>query len=213
MSSAGPPTHPFPPPMPPAPPPSSVLSSLYSSLGSPGGLSSWGSGDPCGGTWTGVSCTAGNVVALDASYLSLPNSHPIPSLLITELPSLTYLRMSGNQFYGTLPASWSLLTSLNYLDLSNNMLTGSLPPPWSTLTLMTYFNMGNNHLTSTLPAVFFTSWTSMQPNNVLLTYNNLMCGTLPSNEIATVGTDFNYPCPNPPPPHPPAPPSPPPGES
>ena len=87
-------------------------------------LSGWSSGtDPCSVTWTGVTCSGGLPATVDLRYRGLVGT--LPSLL-SYVPALTSVKLSGNALYGTLPASWSALTSLRTLDLGSNQVWRSL---------------------------------------------------------------------------------------
>ncbi|KAF3796459.1 putative leucine-rich repeat receptor-like serine/threonine-protein kinase [Nymphaea thermarum] len=111
------------------------------------------SGDPClphGNSWTGVSCTEGDIVRVISLNLtnfgisgSLPSkiadltalnhillgnnklSGPIPE--ISSLKELISLHLENNQFDGQIPSSVGDLVNLSELFLQNNNLTGSIP--------------------------------------------------------------------------------------
>ncbi|KAG6529760.1 protein STRUBBELIG-RECEPTOR FAMILY 8-like isoform X1 [Zingiber officinale] len=121
-----------------------ALGVLYTSLNSPRKLSGWteSGGDPCGGSWKGVSCSGSAVTAIKLSGLGLNGSlgyllSDLLSLKTLDLsdnniqktipyqlpPNLTYLNLAGNDLHGNLPYSISSMISLNYLNLSHNVLS------------------------------------------------------------------------------------------
>lgn len=132
----------------------------------------WLQGDPCQTQWQGVSCAAdgqsviglhlpGNrlegplpdsFTALDTlEFLDLRGNlgltGPLPPL--HQLPALTQLNLSFNQFTGPLPSPWRM-PRLQSLVLSNNLLTGPLPD-LSGLPALQNLRLNHNQLSGTLP--------------------------------------------------------------
>lgn len=129
----------------------------------------------CNASWSGVSCSGTNVVALDLTSVGLSGSLP-PSLSL--MSSLTSLKLSGNTFSGSLPAQWSVLTQLVLVSLSTNHLAGSLPSAFSTWRSLTQLSASYNLLTSTIPASWPVGMTSLQ--RLVLSNNTGLCGSIPS---------------------------------
>jgi Leucine-rich repeat (LRR) protein len=134
----------------------------------------WLQGDPCQQHWQGVNCSAdgqsvlglhlpGNRLqgALPASFTALDTlqsldlrgnlglSGPLPPL--NDLPALTQLNLSFNQFSGPLPKPLRL-PRLESLVLSNNLLTGPLPD-LSGLPALQNLRLNHNQLSGPLPAL------------------------------------------------------------
>ena len=76
-------------------------------------------GEPCGGTWQGVSCSeAGRVTSISLAAYSQLGAIPAYLSGLTELLNLT---LSSMQMNGTLPTSWGIaFRQLQWLDLSGN---------------------------------------------------------------------------------------------
>uniref|UniRef100_A0A0E0C4B6 non-specific serine/threonine protein kinase n=1 Tax=Oryza meridionalis TaxID=40149 RepID=A0A0E0C4B6_9ORYZ len=63
-------------------------------------------------------------------FLDLANnqlSGPLPVWIGEKLPSLAFLRLRSNMFYGHIPVELTKLVNLQYLDLAYNNISGSLP--------------------------------------------------------------------------------------
>lgn len=54
-------------------------------------------------------------------------SGPLPVWIGEKLPSLAFLRLRSNMFYGHIPVELTKLVNLQYLDLAYNNISGSLP--------------------------------------------------------------------------------------
>ncbi|KAK7850000.1 receptor-like protein eix2 [Quercus suber] len=115
-----------------------------------GKLSSWRSEDEnkncC--NWEGVLCNnqTGHVVELHLGVEFPPLRGMIsPSLL--ELPCLTFLDLSGNDFKQIYtPEFIGSLSNLKYLDLSRANLTGPIPLQLENLLHLQYLNLSENDL-------------------------------------------------------------------
>ena len=86
-------------------------------------LSNWASGDPCSGTWTGVSCSNGAVVGLSLP-VGLVSLGTLPDQL-GALTSLTSLSLPYASLSGTVPALGNL-AALTSLFLTGNRLSGAI---------------------------------------------------------------------------------------
>ena len=94
-----------------------LMDQLAQQLRNPGWLAN--PGQPCGGTWQGVSCSeAGRVTSISlAAYSQLG---AIPEYL-SGLTGLLNLTLSSMQMNSTLPTSWgNAFRQLQWLDLSGN---------------------------------------------------------------------------------------------
>ncbi|KAH7298037.1 hypothetical protein KP509_25G024600 [Ceratopteris richardii] len=113
-------------------------------------VSSWGGNNPCL-SWIGIVCDSkGNVVIIN---LASSNLSGVINPNISQLASLTTLKLNDNHLVGTIPVTLVRLTSLRSLDVSNNNMTGPLP---------TF----NDHVTVNIagnPFVNITSATSSKP--------------------------------------------------
>ncbi len=190
-------------PPPPAGTPESVLQSFQASVADPfQQLSSWASGSACDGTWNGVACSNGDVVALDLRSFGLAGSLPAS---FSALSSLQQLSLQSNSFNGTLPAAWSALTQLTLLELQSNQVAGTLPSAWSALAGLSRLNLASNALVSTIPS----SWGSLAAlTRLIISSNTAMCGSVPAGlagKVTAVGTAIGSACPPPPSPPPPPP--------
>ncbi|KAM2934155.1 hypothetical protein FF1_042011 [Malus domestica] len=117
-------------------------------------LASWETGKDCC-EWRGITCSneTGHVVTLDLYYNSsdvynveTPLSGVIaPSLL--ELPYLTYLDLSFNNFKGKIPKFISSLSRLKHLKLAGASLSGPLPPQLGNLSSLYALDLARNYVT------------------------------------------------------------------
>nr|CAD1839308.1 unnamed protein product [Ananas comosus var. bracteatus] len=106
---------------------------LYSVESDPDNLlSSWSQvSSPC--SWTGVSCSADGVTALNLSRMGLVGPLRIDPLL--SLPLLRSLDLHSNSFYGNLSynnntsssGGGGVVCSLERIDISSNTLNGTIP--------------------------------------------------------------------------------------
>ncbi|XP_030935404.1 receptor-like protein EIX2 [Quercus lobata] len=109
-------------------------------------LSLWGSEDEkncC--DWVGVHCNSqtGHVIELDLHFYGLRGMIS-PSLL--ELPYLTYLDLSSNDFNQShIPKFIGSLSNLRHLDLSLSNLNGPIPLELGNLSLLQSLQLGNNY--------------------------------------------------------------------
>lgn len=152
----------------------SALQAIYMTLGSPAFLSSWSSGDPCDGSWTGVNCTSGFVTGVSLQQGHLSVSRPLDPA-VGDLTHLTMLGVSLN-INGTFPTSLSTLTNLQSLALQSNSnsqqgsLSGIIPPQLSTLVALRVLVIGTRILSGSIPPQLstLTALSSLQLNGQLL---------------------------------------------
>ncbi|EPS69681.1 hypothetical protein M569_05081 [Genlisea aurea] len=128
-----------------------ALQVLYSSLNSPSQLSGWNSsgGDPCGDSWTGVTCLGSSVVSLNLSGLGLNGTM---GYLLNNLASLTTLDLSNNSMNDRIP--YQLPPKLTSLNLARNNLTGGLPYSISAMSQLGYLNLSGNKLSQNIGDLF-----------------------------------------------------------
>ncbi|XP_021892498.1 receptor protein kinase TMK1-like [Carica papaya] len=108
-------------------------------------VSSWSGNDPCGSSWLGLGCNSnGNIVTLNVPNYNL-NGTLSPS--VSELDSLTQIKLQSNHLTGSIPKSWATLKSLKTLDLSGNNIAPPLPDFSSTVNLIILGNplLNGNH--------------------------------------------------------------------
>eukprot|EP00250_Pteridium_aquilinum_P015011 c22326_g1_i2 orf=415-2790(-) len=159
-------------------------------------LESWSTnkGGACSGTWVGVKCAGGRVIAIhlpskglggqlaaevgqlsSLRQLSLHTnaiSGPIPSS-ISSLRNLRGFYLFQNLFTGTIPSSLSPV--LQVIDLSSNRLSGSIPSSLAASALLRRINLSSNNFSSTIPGTI-ASLTRLQE---LLLSNNHLAGAVP----------------------------------
>ncbi|KAL5714698.1 non-specific serine/threonine protein kinase [Ranunculus cassubicifolius] len=108
-------------------------------------LASW-SGDPCLPiSWHGLHCHSSDNGSMVITHLDLSSSGlqgPLPPV-ITELPHLTQLNLSLNQFQGTIPP-FPLYSVLMSLDVSHNDLNGPIPESLASLPNLSKLYFGCN---------------------------------------------------------------------
>jgi hypothetical protein len=68
-------------------------------------------GNPCDGTWAGVTCAGSPRVVTVVNVRSRSLSGGLPAVW-SQLPGLTQLLLNGNHLKGDLPDAWSDLTAL-----------------------------------------------------------------------------------------------------
>ncbi|KAG2609207.1 hypothetical protein PVAP13_4KG007200 [Panicum virgatum] len=167
-------------------------------------LGSWNpSGDPCGGSFLGVTCDpAGRVTAVSLQGRGLSGSlppavaglrrlqglylhyngikGPIPRE-IGKLSELADLYLDVNHLTGPVPVEIAAMVNLQVLQLGYNQLTGSIPPQLGNLNKLSVLAMQSNQLTGAIPA---TLGELTQLRRLDLSFNNLF-GSIPS-KIAEV---------------------------
>jgi Leucine-rich repeat (LRR) protein len=124
-----------------------ALVALYNSTDGANWSSDWNvTNTPC--SWSGVSCSAGQVTDIYLGYNNLNGTIPRE---LGNLTQLTTLNLSPNQLTGSIPTELGNLTQLTELDLGGNQLTGSIPTEIGNLTQLTELDLGGNQLTGTIP--------------------------------------------------------------
>ncbi|KAG6501879.1 hypothetical protein ZIOFF_041763 [Zingiber officinale] len=165
--------------------PTTVTSALYvlfGSLNSAPQLLGWKqSGDPCGESWQGITCSGSSVTAIKLSCLGLSgtlgyNMNQMASLeeLCPSNGNPVCRDLSNNQFGGSIPYSVSHMAKLELLDLSYNSLNGTLPQNFRSLTSLTNLYLENNQFTGTINVL---ANLSLQSLNVA---NNHFNGSIPN---------------------------------
>lgn len=156
---------------------SEILAQLYDSTNGVGWLQNggWCDGDPCSSTWHGVTCSGADVVGLTLTYNNLHG--PIPSALC-GLTTLTFLRLSGNAIYGTLPecmgTSMSSLVELQLGGMVGEKLSGTLPASYGSLSNLVTLSLEGNRLTGSVPC----SYGALTRLRVVRLYDNELSGEL-----------------------------------
>lgn len=115
-------------------------------------LSSYVAGRLCSNDWHGISCTNGDVTAINLLGFGL--SGTIPST-IGYLSALTSLNLQANIISGTIPSSIGYLSHLITITLSHNELMGTIPTIINqVLPKLVTLNLQNNKLSGSLPRGF-----------------------------------------------------------
>ncbi|XP_023903572.1 receptor-like protein EIX2 [Quercus suber] len=118
-----------------------------------GWLSFWGSEEEkkncC--NWPGIRCSnqTGRVIQLQLGFDYLGGMIS-PSLL--ELPYLTYLDLSNNDFnHSYIPEFIGSLSNLEHLDLSSSNLSGPIPYQLGNLSRLQYLDLSSSNLSGPIP--------------------------------------------------------------
>lgn len=171
-----------------------AINNLYVSLGSPA-LPGWvaSGGDPCGGSWQGVSCNNTEIQSITINganlggelgdslgsfasikTIDLSNNH-IGGSIPSNLPvTLQTLFLSANQFTGSIPSSLSSLTELSAMSLNDNLLSGEIPDAFQNLIGLINLDLSSNNLSGHLPP----SLGNVSSLTTLRIQNNQLSGTL-----------------------------------
>lgn len=139
-----------------------------------------------GNNYTGGIISSGilnlpNISRLDLSYNEF--SGPLP-IEISKMPSMQYLILAYNQFNGTIPAEFGNLPRLQALDLSFNNLSGSIPASLGNLKSLLWLMLANNNLTGPIPPELGNCSSLLWLNLA----NNKLSGKIPS-ELTNIGTN------------------------
>ncbi|KAK2659955.1 hypothetical protein Ddye_006488 [Dipteronia dyeriana] len=101
-------------------------------------------------TWSGISCNhAGTVIGINLTSLSLKGR--LDEFPFSLFPMLSYLDLSKNELFGTIPPQISNLSKLNYLDLSTNKLFRNIPPEIGHLINLEVLFLYANEFTGLIP--------------------------------------------------------------
>ncbi|KAI3439834.1 Protein kinase domain-containing protein, partial [Psidium guajava] len=171
-----------------------AINNLYVALGSPV-LPGWvaSGGDPCGGTWQGVSCNNTDVKSIIlnganlggqlgdslGSFASIRtidlSNNRIGGSIPSNLPvTMQTFFLSANQFTGSIPSSLSSLTELTAMSLNNNNLSGEIPDAFQSLIGLINLDLSSNNLSGHLPP----SLGNLSSVATLHIQNNQLSGTL-----------------------------------
>ncbi|XP_010557936.1 PREDICTED: protein STRUBBELIG-RECEPTOR FAMILY 2-like isoform X2 [Tarenaya hassleriana] len=147
-----------------------VLQDLFKALNSPQQLKGWKlqSGDPCGESWMGVTCSGSSIVEFRIPGLRIWGSlgshlNHLHNLKILDVsfnflqgeipyglpPNATHLNLSHNSLSGPLGNVFSGM-QLKEMDLSSNNLTGDLPSSFGSLMSLTSLYLQNNRFTGSV---------------------------------------------------------------
>ncbi|GMJ08570.1 hypothetical protein like AT5G37450 [Hibiscus trionum] len=166
-------------------------------------LRNWGKGDPCNRNWTGVICTQplsdGFMHVQELRMLNLNLSGKLAPELgqltnmtvlnfmwngnitgsipkeISNIKTLKFLLLSGNQLSGPLADELGFLPNLLMFQVDWNQITGSLPKTFVNLTKCRHFHMNNNSISGQLPSELY----SMPALIHFLVDSNNLTGYLP----------------------------------
>ncbi|XP_010486706.1 PREDICTED: receptor-like protein 12 [Camelina sativa] len=137
---------------------------------------SWGNNSDCC-TWKGITCNAKSreVVGLDLRCSFLHGRFHSNSSL-QNLPFLTTLDLSFNDFYGQVPSLIGNFPHLTTLNLSMNQLSGQIPSSIGNLSHLTTLRLSGNNFSGRIP-----SWIEnlFHLTSLQLSLNNLS-GRIPS---------------------------------
>ncbi|KAJ6362063.1 hypothetical protein OIU78_002460 [Salix suchowensis] len=151
-----------------------ALQDLYKALNNPPQLKKWrlDGGDPCGESWTGVSCAGASVIHLKLQGLNLSG---FLGTQLHFLHSLKHLDVSSNYIVGEIP--YALPPNATHINLAYNNLSQSIPLSLPSVELLRHLNLSHNSLSGPVGNVF----TGLQNlKEIDLSYNNFT-GDLPSS--------------------------------
>ncbi|XP_020239034.1 probably inactive leucine-rich repeat receptor-like protein kinase At2g25790 [Cajanus cajan] len=119
-------------------------------------LSNWDTSSATICKWHGITCDNNvNSSHVNAVVISGKNITGEVSSSIFQLPYVTNLDLSNNQFVGEITFTYSLnsVSPLRYLNLSNNNLTGSLPRPLFSVLFsnLETLDLSNNMFSGNIP--------------------------------------------------------------
>ncbi|KAK2353400.1 STRUBBELIG-receptor family [Trifolium repens] len=162
----------------------STLMNLFQSMNSPSQLN-WqanGNNDPCGQSWTGITCSGNRITEIKLPGHSLSGTL---SYNLQSLSALTNLDLSNNNLGGTIPYSFPQQT-LQHLNLANNNFNGGIPYVFSDIPSLISLNLGHNQLQQGL-AMSFQKLTSLTTLDVSF---NSFTGELPQtmNSLSSINT-------------------------
>ncbi|XP_010534354.1 PREDICTED: protein STRUBBELIG-RECEPTOR FAMILY 2-like isoform X2 [Tarenaya hassleriana] len=190
-----------------------VLQDVFKALNCPQRLKGWklNSGDPCGESWMGVSCSGSSIVELRIPGLRISGSlgsqlHHLHNLKIMDVsfnflqgeipyglpPNATHIDMAYNNLSQSIPYSLALLTSLQYLNLSHNSLSGPLGNVFSGLQIRE-MDLAFNNLTGDLPSSFgsLMNLTSLYLQNNRFTGSVIYLADLPLIDLNIEDNQFS----------------------
>lgn len=119
-----------------------------------------------------------NLTRLDLSYNNFTGKIPVQ---IAQMPKIKYLILAHNNFNGSIPSEFGNIAGLQALDLSFNSLTGSIPPKIGNLKSLLWLMLANNNLTGEIPAEIGNCNSLLWLNLA----NNRLTGRIPPNISGT----------------------------
>ncbi|XP_044499367.1 protein STRUBBELIG-RECEPTOR FAMILY 2 [Mangifera indica] len=191
-----------------------ALQDMYMALNNPPQLNSWRleGGDPCGESWTGVSCSGSSVIYLKLSGLELGghlgnklsslrnlkhldvSSNNVEGEIPTELPpNATHINMASNKLSQNIPQSLPTLKRIRHLNLSHNLLSGPIGNVFAGLQNLKELDLSYNNFEGDLPS----SFGSLKSLSGLFLQNNKFTGSvvyladLPLTELNIEDNDFS----------------------
>ncbi|KAH7446513.1 hypothetical protein KP509_01G060000 [Ceratopteris richardii] len=195
-----------------------LLAFKASVTGDPSGaLSTWKNGSsPC--SWQGIKCNSRGSVSsitlqnlglsgvfspntlsdlphltsLDLSSNNFTGSLP-PSFCNSDKHSLTDLILFNNSFHGRIPSALQNCTSLVKISMYSNRLSGPMPTELASLSNLEYLALSFNHLKGNIPIPFLTNCTRL---TFLALSQNEITGLLPAEigllaNLTTLWLDSN----------------------
>ncbi|KAJ4766410.1 Non-specific serine/threonine protein kinase [Rhynchospora pubera] len=124
-------------------------------------------------SWFGILCDHGRVTSLDISNLNISSSVALNIsgldalvnlsisrnnlegvISISNMHSLKYLNISGNQFNGDLDWDYATLPNLEVFDAYDNNFTASMPIGVTKLMHLKYLDLGGNFFYGNIPASY-----------------------------------------------------------
>ncbi|KAJ8428666.1 hypothetical protein Cgig2_027272 [Carnegiea gigantea] len=121
-----------------------------------GTLKSWNGSrnSACSGSWAGIKCIKGQVVALQLPFKALGGRISSKIGLLKELRKLS---LHDNLIRGTIPSSIGSLPNLRGLYLFNNRLSGLIPPSIGSSPQLQALDLSNNFLVGSVPSTLVSS--------------------------------------------------------
>ncbi|KAL5059440.1 hypothetical protein RYX36_031044, partial [Vicia faba] len=168
-----------------------VLRDLYQALNYSNVLRGWNGSDPCGESWTGVTCSGSSVIRLQIQGLNLTGSlcrlYLLRNLkkldvssnnIVGEMPfglppSVTHMNLSHNFLIGPIGDVFTGLDNLKEMDLSYNNFSEDLPRSFGSLTNLARLFLQNNRFTGSV------TYLAELPLTDLNIQDNLFSGLLP----------------------------------
>nr|POE81632.1 mdis1-interacting receptor like kinase 2 [Quercus suber] len=140
------------------------------------------SSNPC--SWFGVSCNyAGSVIRLNLTNLCLKGT--LHEFSFSSLPNLSFVDLSMNELFNTIPIDISYLSKLIYLDLSFNNFSGKIPPQIGLLINLEVLHLAKNQLSGSIPPEIG----HLKFLNELSLYANNFCGCIPASLAKILNQD------------------------
>ncbi|KAL5741806.1 hypothetical protein ACOSP7_028538 [Xanthoceras sorbifolium] len=191
-----------------------ALQDLYKALNNPSQLNRWKSegGDPCGQSWSGVSCSGSSVIYLKLHGLDLSghlggqlhnllklkhldvSSNNIQGEIPNDLPpDVAHINIACNKLSQNIPHSLSTLKHLRQLNLSHNSLSGPIGNVFTDLQNLKELDLSYNTFTGDLPSSFgsLTNLTRLFLQRNKFTGSVIYLANLPLIDLNIVDNDFS----------------------